>query len=307
MGAWLKRHKWLAIGSALAVVIAGGVAWSRARPPEVAVAQAYQGPLTLRIAASGLVEARSADLAFRGSGRLSELRVREGDPVERGEALAWMEPVGATPDMLGVADAIQSPYDGTVVEIYRRIGAVVAPGEPVLRVVAGEKPWVTAFIESEDAVHLKVGQKLQCRAGGYLSEGWEVAVRAVGREAVPRQGLTGSSRQVRVRCEATAPGFPLPAGTEVDIDGELPLLQDALLIPATAVVHDSTQDRVWLIEGSVAHARDVQVGANNFDLIEVRSGLEPGDTVVVSGKEGLRDGQRVRTTAMPPMTASEQQ
>ncbi len=307
MGAWLKRHKWPVIGLAAVLAIAGGIAWSRARPPEVAVAEAHEGALTLRIAASGLVEARSADLSFRCQGRLTELGVREGEPVERGEALAWVDSVGATPDMLGVADAIQAPYDGTVVEIYRRAGAVVSPGEAVLRVVASEQPWVTAFIESEDAVHLRVGQKLQCRAGGYLSEGWEIAVRAIGKEAVPRQGLMGSSRQVRVRCESTGPGFALPAGTEVDIDGELPLVSRAVLVPAAAVVHDGAQDHVWVVEGATVRLRDVQIGANNFDLVQIRSGLQPGDTVVVNGKEGLRDGQRVRRTEMPPAAAPQPQ
>ena len=305
MGVWLTRHEWPAIGLAVVAAIVALAVWAHARPPEVAVAEAYRGPLTLRIAASGLVEARSADLAFRGSGRLSDLRVSEGEAVERGQVLAWMEPIGVTPDLLGVADAIQSPYAGTVVEVYLRAGSVVSPGQPVLRVVARGQPWITAFIESEDAVHLRLGQKLQCRAGGYMSEGWEIAVRAIGKEAVPRQGLMGSSRQVRVRCEATKPAFPLPAGTEVDIDGELPLVGDALLIPAAAVVHDSLHDRVWLVEGSTVRSREVQVGANNFDLIEIRSGLRAGDTVVVNGKDGLRDGQRVRTTAMPRMTAAE--
>jgi multidrug efflux pump subunit AcrA (membrane-fusion protein) len=303
MMTWVKRHRLVLIALVVLAAIVAAVAWSRTRPPKVTVAEAYQGELTLRIAASGLVEARSSDLGFRGSGRLSELRVKEGDTVQRSDILAWLEPVGATPDMLGVADAIQAPYDGTVVEIYRRIGSVVAPGEAVLRVVAAEKPWVTAFIESEDAVHLRLGQKLQCRAGGYLSESWEIAVRAIGREAVPRQGLMGSSRQVRVRCEATGPSFPLAPGTEVDIDGELPLAGNVVLIPAAAVVHEGTQDHVWVVEGSSVRRREVEVGANNFDLIEIRSGIQAGDKVVVHGKTGLRDGQRVEVTEMPPMTS----
>lgn len=203
--------------------------------------------------------------------------------------------------MGGHTDVIQSPYDGTVVNIYRREGSVVAPGEPVIRLVSTGKPWVTAFVDSEDASYIRRGTTLQCRAGGYLSEPWDIVVRAVGREAVPRQDLAGSARQVRLRCDPVSPAFPLSPGTEVDIDGEVPLVGSAVLIPTSAVVREGARDWVWILESDRVHRREVRLGPNNFHLIQIVDGVRPGDQVVVHGKEGLSDGQRVKAGPAPPV------
>jgi multidrug efflux pump subunit AcrA (membrane-fusion protein) len=123
-------------------------------------------------------------------------------------------------------------------------------------------------------------------------------VRAVGKEALPRQNLQGSARQVRVRCQPVNPAFPIPPGTEVDIDGDVPLAADAVLVPTNAVVRDGPHDYVWAADGSRVHRREVEIGPNNFDLIQVHSGLAAGETVVTEGKQGLAEGDRARATRL---------
>ncbi len=50
---------------------------------------------------------------------------------------------------------------------------------------------------------------------------------------------------------------------------------------------------------SAVHRRDVELGPNNFDLIQVRRGLEEGERVVVNGKQGLKEGRRVKSKPVP--------
>ncbi len=286
------------------VVVAALVVWgimAKLSPPEVVVEEAFRGPLDARIAASGIIETRSSDLGFESGGRVSTIYVTEGDAVGEGETLAWADRINPDPRGKAAAEVMRAPYAGTIVEVYRRIGAMVGPGEPVIRIVSSEAPWITAFVESEDAVNMRVGQTLSCRAGGYLSMRWDVTVSAIGKEAVPRRGLAASSRQVRVRCDVTTPGFTLPPGTEVDIDGDVPLVDDATLIPTAAVVNEGAHDWVWVVDGDRTRRREIRVGRNNFDHIAVLSGLEPGETVVVHGKTDLREDQRVEPVPAPPM------
>ena len=298
----ILRHKLLVAGAIVALITVG-VVLHASGPVEVIAGEAIEGPLTARIAASGIVESRSSDLAFERPGRLSTVFVQEGDRVGEGDSLAWADAIntpmrGAPPS---VPELVRAPYAGTIVEIYKRIGSTVNPGEPVIRIVSAERPWVTAFVESEDAVDLAVGQVLSCRGGGYLSQRWNLTVAAIGKEAVPRRGLAASSRQVRVRCEVESPAFPLPPGTEVDVDADVPLVTRATLIPTSAVISDGTGDWVWVVEGEVVRRRGVTVGRNNFDHIVIRSGVEPGDPVVVHGKLELSEGQQVKPVAAPPM------
>lgn len=303
------RIRFVHVAGAAAVVVVALIAAAhvRGRIPEVSVAEAQVGAMTLRIAASGLVEADSADLSFQGAGRIAEVYVQEGDRFARTDLLARLMPVGAPPGTLGAVDVIQAPYDGRVVAVYRRVGAVVQPGQPVLRVVSHAATWVVAFIESDDAMHLRAGHRLRCRAGGYLSQPWDLTVEEVGAEAVPRPDMPGSSHQVRVRCAPDNPAFPIPAGTEVDVDGEIPLVERGLLIPTAAVVQLGVEDIVWVLRNGHVERRSVTVGPNNFNFIEIREGLRPGETVVVQGKEDLTEGDRVRTRPMPPMVRPEEE
>lgn len=303
MAGWIRRHRVLVIIIVLVVVLVI-VRAVRGNTPEVEVARAEYGGLTLPIAASGLVEARSSDLGFKSTGRLVEVYVNEGERVAQDQLLARIYPSASLgPATADLGDVIRAPFSGSVVVIYRRPGAVVNPGEPVLRVVESGAEWVTAFVEAEDALILQPGQRLTCRAGGYLSQPFPIIVTEIGREAVPRPDLPASARQVRVRCRPADQSFNLPAGTEVDVDGVIPLLRRGLLIPTNAVVHRGTENFVWLVGGDdTVSRRDVQIGRNNFEQIAIEGGLQAGDTVVVSGKETLAEGQQVRTRPMPDLT-----
>ncbi len=300
---WVRLHRSrLLIGGVLLALL---VAWAivrsvRARVPEVGVEQATVGPLTLRIAASGLVQAPSSDLSFQGSGRIVALYVEEGDVVSKSATLARVMPQDPVSDNVGSPDTIQAPADGSIVTIYQRPGAVVSPGQAVVRFIPTGERWVTAYLESEDAPHIRPGQLLRCRAGGYLSEAWDLTVAEVGREAIARPDLAGAARQVPVRCAVPGSGFPLAPGSEVDIDGEVPLVTGAVLVSTAAVVHEGTHDSVWVVTSGTVHKREVRVGPNNFDQIQLREGVTEGETVVVEGKQDLQEGRRVRVAPTPP-------
>jgi len=279
------------------------------RRHEVLVATADEGPLTLRITASGLVETESADVSFRASGEIVGLYADEGQSVSASAVLARLRAAPQVTAPSGVSgrasgpsgdyEVIQAPYDCVIVDVYHRKGSVVQPGVPVLRVASSEAPWVTAFIDAEDAAYLGPGDPMRCRAGGYLSEPWDITVESVGREAVPRRDLPGSARQVRVRCRPSSSAIGLAPGTEVDVDAEVTLAGSAVRIPAAAVTHDGPMDVVYVVERGAAHRREVRVGPNNFELIQIREGVSVGETVVVRGKERLRDGMRVAARPLP--------
>ena len=79
---------------------------------------------------------------------------------------------------------------------------------------------------------------------------------------------------------------------------------DALLIPTAALVREDGETVVYVVEDGAAVRRPITTGIENGDKIEVSSGLEPEDLIVVTGHDGLRDGSRVlaRNTASPPVT-----
>ena len=66
------------------------------------------------------------------------------------------------------------------------------------------------------------------------------------------------------------------------------------LIPQPAVKNDGGQTVVFVIEDDTVDRRTVSVGRAVGSDVEIMAGVTPGDRVVVSGLEGLSDGQKVR-------------
>lgn len=71
-----------------------------------------------------------------------------------------------------------------------------------------------------------------------------------------------------------------------------------LLIPKEAVEKTDAGSAVWIIDGAdkTARRKSVVIGlGRQGDLVEVTSGLTAADKVIVGGREGLVEGERVKT------------
>jgi HlyD family secretion protein len=72
-----------------------------------------------------------------------------------------------------------------------------------------------------------------------------------------------------------------------------------LFVPRSLVEGSGIDGKVWLADqdSGVARLRAVKLGsASGTDLVEVIHGLHPADRLIAGGREGLRDGQRIRIT-----------
>jgi len=68
---------------------------------------------------------------------------------------------------------------------------------------------------------------------------------------------------------------------------------DALIIPAAALVKEDNQTVVYVVEEGAAVRRIIRTGIRSGDYIEVLSGLDGHEQIVVTGQGSLRDGSRV--------------
>jgi multidrug efflux pump subunit AcrA (membrane-fusion protein) len=75
---------------------------------------------------------------------------------------------------------------------------------------------------------------------------------------------------------------------------------DAIAVPASAVTLEATnanEGTVMVVDAnSVAHEKKVTVGLRTADKIEITSGLEAGETVVIEGNYALPDGVKVEVS-----------
>jgi RND family efflux transporter MFP subunit len=78
--------------------------------------------------------------------------------------------------------------------------------------------------------------------------------------------------------------------------------RETLLIPRPLVQKAEQGQFVWIVEpAETARRRRIELGSAGTDqLVEVVQGLKPTDKLIVAGRKGLDDGQRVRITGDDP-------
>jgi multidrug efflux pump subunit AcrA (membrane-fusion protein) len=81
---------------------------------------------------------------------------------------------------------------------------------------------------------------------------------------------------------------------QVEIDAEMHT--GVVIVPASALVHESDETAVFVVVGDKAQRRAVMTGLTSRDRVEIVSGLRDGEVVIVEGQNGLPDGASVTTT-----------
>jgi HlyD family secretion protein len=69
---------------------------------------------------------------------------------------------------------------------------------------------------------------------------------------------------------------------------------ETLSIPRAALVQRDGKQAVFVLDGSHVRLRDVQLGRDLGDRVEVVEGVGPNDRIVTGGMDGLSSGQRVK-------------
>ena len=67
-----------------------------------------------------------------------------------------------------------------------------------------------------------------------------------------------------------------------------------VMVPGTAVGQGREGAQVWVVENGRVSARAVDVGVTRGDQVEIRKGLNGGESIVLGAPAGLKDGTRVR-------------
>lgn len=123
----------------------------------------------------------------------------------------------------------------------------------------------------------------------------------------PYPGLIGAIDQsinlppgtITVRLIFPDPEDALKPGMRVRVDIRHEDLGEQIVIPERAVRRSKDMFYVYVVKDDTLQQRELRLGARARDLVVVRDGLEEGETIVVEGGQGLREGSRVRLTTSP--------
>lgn len=110
----------------------------------------------------------------------------------------------------------------------------------------------------------------------------------------PKIDLKTRSVMVRAICENKA--FKLFPGAFANIEIPLQKISDAILIPTQALIPELKGQKVYISKNGKAEKVEVETGVRNDSAIRITSGLQVGDTVLITGLMQAKPGSALHVT-----------
>ena len=177
---------------------------------------------------------------------------------------------------------IKAPFSGTLGLRQVSIGAYVSPQTLLGSLSQTDKIKIDFSVpEAYDSI-VHIGDEVIVRANS-SDEKLKAIIHAV------EPQINTSTRNVKVRAYLIK-GTIFP-GTFVKVS--LIENKSAIAVPSNAVIPDALSNQLAVVKNGKAVFKNVETGSRNADMVEIKSGINPGDTVIVSGVLFVRPGSKV--------------
>jgi RND family efflux transporter MFP subunit len=206
---------------------------------------------------------------------------------------------------------VTAPFAGVITKRYADTGAMIQAGTasqtqamPVVKLSENSKLRLILPVPESAVPTVHIGQQVEVRVPT-LNRSFP------GRVARFADKLALSTRTMDTEVDVENPSLVLVPGMYAEVDLTLDHRQQVLAIPVMAVDLDTTSqgqskaqtgEVMVVTPNNLVERRKVAIGIETANHVEVRSGLNEGDIVVLSGRASLQPGQEVRpkVTAIGP-------
>ncbi len=183
---------------------------------------------------------------------------------------------------------MKAPFSGIVAARNAEVGDVVnsmmTGGPGILKIVDYLKIKMAVGMTQSDVVRVAKGNDVILRTDAYPGREF------TGRVSVVNLSADSDSGKFRVEAVFDNPRLELRAGTFAEVVFEVGARMNALAVPQRSIMEGGS---VFVAEGGKAYRRNVILGIQNAELVEITAGLKEGDLVIVEGVIGLEDGSPI--------------
>ncbi len=193
-----------------------------------------------------------------------------------------------------IADTrIHAPFDGIISARRLDPGTYLTVGDVLATLYQIDPLEITFGVPERYTGRVRRGQPVELMVAAYPDEPFEGEVRYVS------PSIERATRTFEVRARVANPDHRLKPGAFAAASVVIATREDRPVIPEEALIGTREGHMVFVVEedeGSEprAVARSVRIGLRQQDLIEIESGLEPGETIVRLGHMQVDDGDPVR-------------
>ncbi len=182
---------------------------------------------------------------------------------------------------------LRAPFDGIIG--FRNVseGAYATPSTAVARLTKVVPLKLTFAVAEKYMDAVRQGTRVHFTVDGFL-EAFDAQVYAVSSE------VDQGTRQLDVKALYRNNGGRLMPGRSANVSIVLYELENAIVVPAEAVIKEMGIDKVYVYRSGAAQPVAIEAGQRTDSQVEVITGLIPGDTLITTGTLQLRQGLSVK-------------
>ena len=201
---------------------------------------------------------------------INQIEVKEGQAVSEGDLLfSYNSQLGQSVEVTAIADGIVRSVDTS--EGLRTSGQVVSVGSAV--------PVVSVFASEYDADLVDIGQKASIELDA-INAVFEGDVISIGQVARSVSGIKQYEVLVEVTQIPTGARFGMSATAEIEVERS----SSVLAVPFSALIGELPEVQILVVADSgeqTVTTVEVKLGTRGDSLVEITSGLEAGDLVII--------------------------
>lgn len=178
---------------------------------------------------------------------------------------------------------LKAPFSGVVTSFHAASGEVVEPTTELLAITDLSSLWVLADIYEKDLAYIRTGKAVRIRVPSYPEKVFE------GRISYVADIIDAKSRTAKVRCLIQNGSGLLKL--EMFATVEIPVEQSdpVLAVPESSLQQIDGQSVVFVRKSDKEFQKKVvQTGMKSQGYVEIKSGLNPGESIVSQGSFVLK-------------------
>jgi multidrug efflux pump subunit AcrA (membrane-fusion protein) len=191
--------------------------------------------------------------------------------------------------------SITSPFPGIIADIMVSQGEIVSIGQEILKIINLDSLYLKGFALESEITNLKTGIQIRIKFDAYPDRFFYGKIQSISPEVDP------DKKTITIYVKVYNPENLIYPGMHAELDVEYQVFKNVLKVPRKAVIVRGEGDRPLVfalinISGSSGTAdwRYVELGAQNDEDVEIKSGIQEGDTIVVDGQLTLSHQSSVR-------------
>ena len=253
------------------------------RVPELGKARASQASTSSRATAARSNADRLRELADKGlAAKQDAVNAEvEASALSR-EAQAAQEQLGAIGSAVGGAGselALRAPISGVVTRRSAVVGQAVTAEDTIATIVDLREVWFLGRVYEKDLARIELGRTAAVATAAFPKEAFSGTVEYLGREADP------GARTFSARIRLDNPRGLLRVGLfgTARIDTTDGATEARVVVPRSAITEMDSKPVAFVKKGTSFEKRLVVLGAHDNRDIEIVSGIDQGEAVVVDG------------------------